>query len=217
MKIIIADNGVYVERARRCFIITKSNREKFLIEGDASLAVILGIREAAVPGVLKKKKHRTTKVRLATIGEVTDHVGHAVPVKDETMDRTYATQRARPCKVTWRVNGKRQVTYLRSMSATRRAWGLDVSSFEKIVGKLPGWKRLLPMYLEEIKVVARIPANHEEVDVGAFDTNGLKVSMKGSGKNGVVVQLDKCQKRYPSPVHVPPQIRELVEMSETVH
>lgn len=216
MKIIIADNGVYAERARRCFIV-KNGKDEYFVEGDESLAIIINTRESRVPAVLKKGSHNKWKVRLATIGEVTKHFGPGTIVVDKTAKRDYAAQRARPCKVTWRVNGKRQVTYLRSMSATRRAWGLDVSAFERIVGKLPGWEKLLPLYLENIEIVGRIPRTAQPEEVIDFDMSGINVSMKGYGDHGVQVKIEECTKRYASPTKVPPQIRELAEFSMEVH
>lgn len=211
MKIIIADNGVYVERARRCFIMTKG-REKFLVEGDESLALHLGTSSSRIQEILKEKKFRNMKVRLANLGEVTAHFGSGHPVKDMTSDRYYQAHKAKPCKVVWRAGGARRFNYLRSMSATRRAWGLDQSTFEKIVAKVPGWRKLLPMYLEEIQVVDKIPKNAEDGTIIEYDTSGIKVEMASVGREGVKVTFKPCSKKYKSPMHVPPQVRELAEM-----
>lgn len=209
MRILIYNNGIFVERERRCFIMTK-NRERFLVEGDDALALHLGVNVKKIPDVLAAKGHKNVKVKLATLGEVKAYLGAETPVTDRTGKGNYVANEARPCKTTWRVNGSRYVSYTRSMSACMRAWGLDKPTFEKILNRVPGWQRLLPMYLEDIRIVKHIPRDVDPVEVADFDTDGIELEMKAirGGKVRVQGHVDITAD---SPTELVPEIRRLVD------
>lgn len=149
MKIFITNDGVYVEAARRCFTVGKG-AGRSLVEGESALALYLGVSVKYLPKILKDKKSGTKVVRTATLAEVQAVYGTDVPVFDRTGARRQTT--AKPCRVTWRIAGKRHVDFYRSIRATRRAWALDESVFERITHKAPNWQALRPPHLESIEI-----------------------------------------------------------------
>jgi hypothetical protein len=209
MRILIYSNGVFVERERRCFIM-KKGKESFLVEGDDALALHLGTNTAKIPEILAAKGYRSFKVKLATLGEVKAYLGTDIPVTDRSGKGTYTQNEAKPCRTTWRVNGKSYVSYTRSMSACMHAWGLDKPIFERIVNKTPGWEKLLPMYLESIRIVSRIPRDVDPIEVADFDTDGIDLEMT-SMRGGKVRVHGSIDVVAGSPAEIVPEVKRLVD------
>jgi hypothetical protein len=182
MKIYITKKGVYVEQSRRCFTLGVG-KSRDLVEGDANLAHVLRCGKSSIQKILNEKKYRGRPVRLATLGEVQAVYGTEVPVFDQTGTRR--TVQAKPCKVTWRIKSKKYVSYYRSMLATKKAWVLDDTSFDRVLAKHPGWEKILPPGLVSIELhppEKRLPSGQEFIGTDDDWQEMFDVSVAKNGR-----------------------------------